>query len=110
MRTWALAEPIRSHNLFALGVAAKRGDKPTYFYTFFTTADGNLRVYVRAGGPAFDAGLRSGEIIEKLDGKSWWLYGTYQAEQRAYDGVPHTFEVSNGARSAVVQLAAPFVP
>jgi hypothetical protein len=110
MRTWALAEPIRSHNLFALGVAAKRGDKPTYFYTFFTTADGNLRVYVRAGGPAFDAGLRSGEIIEKLDGKSWWLYGTYQAEQRAYDGVPHTFEVSNGGRSAVVQLAAPFVP
>jgi hypothetical protein len=110
MRTWALGEPIRSHNLFALGVAAKHGDKPTYFYTFFTTADGNLRVYVRAGGPAFDAGLRSGEIIEKLDGKSWWLYGTYQAEQRAYDGVPHTFEVSNGGRSAVVQLAAPFVP
>ncbi len=110
MRAWTLAEPIRSRNLFALGVAAKRGDKPTYFYTFFTTADGNLRAYVRAGGPAFEAGLRSGEIIEKIDGKLWWLYGTYQAEQRAYDGVPHTFEVSNGGRSAEVQLAGPFVP
>ena len=68
LRAWALAEPIRSANLFRSGVAARAGDKPTYFYAFFRSADGNLRAYVRAGGPAYVAGLRSGDVVETIDG------------------------------------------
>ncbi len=52
--------------------------------------------YVRAGGPAYDAGLRTGDIVNKLDGKYWWEYGTYQTQSRAYDGQPHAFEIERG--------------
>jgi S1-C subfamily serine protease len=100
---------VRSRNLFGLGVAVRPGDPPTYFYAFFTSVDGNLRAYVRAGGPAYAAGLRSGDVIERIDGKAWWLYGTYQAQQRAYDGKPHTFDVQRAGRAAEIRLAAPFV-
>ena len=44
-----------------------------------------MRVYVRGGGPAYVSGLRSGDVINKIDGKFWWEYGTYQSQQRAYD-------------------------
>ena len=108
LRAWALADPIRSENLFGSGVGARPGDKPTYFYAFFRSADGNLRAYVRAGGPAYVAGLRSGDAIETIDDEAWWRYGTYQSEQRAYDGKPHAFEVLRGSRSLEIQLGAPF--
>jgi hypothetical protein len=108
LRAWAVADPIRSGNLFARGVAARPGDKPTYFYTLFRTADGNLRAYVRAGGPAYVAGLRSGDAIETIDGLAWWRYGTYQSEQRAYDGKPHAFEVLRAGRPVEIRLGAPF--
>ncbi len=108
LRAWAFAQPIRSGNLFRFGVAARSGDKPTYFYAFFRTADGNLRAYVRAGGPAYVAGLRSGDVIETIDGEAWWRYGTYQSEQRAYDGKPHAFEVLRDGRSLEVRLGSPF--
>jgi S1-C subfamily serine protease len=105
---WAASEPVRSRNLLTYGVAARSGDRPSFFYAFFSTIDGNLRAYVRAGGPAYVAGLRSGDIIEKIDGLDWWRYGTYQAQQRAYDGRPHVFEIQRGGRAAEVRLSAPF--
>jgi hypothetical protein len=108
LRAWAFAQPIRSANLFSTGVAARPGDGPTYFYAFFRTDDGNLRAYVRAGGPAYVAGLRSGDVIQSIDGQAWWQYGTYASERFAYDGKPHTFEVLSGGRSLRIALGAPF--
>ncbi|HEY2473534.1 MAG TPA: hypothetical protein VGI19_01915 [Candidatus Cybelea sp.] len=108
LRAWQRSEPVRSQYLFARGVAVRPGDKPTYFYAFFRTADGNMRVYVRAGGPAYSSGLRSGEVLNKIDGKDWWLYGTYQTQQFAYDGKPHTFEVVAAGKTTDVTLGAPF--
>jgi hypothetical protein len=108
LRAWALSDPVRSGNLFALGAAVRPGDKPAYFYSLFRTIDGNMRVYVRAGGPAYAAGLRSGEVVESIDGKAWWLYGTYPAQELAYDGKPHTFEVLQGGRAVDIALRAPF--
>ena len=109
LQAWSLAEPVRSANLFTRGAAIQPGDKPTYFYSLFTTVDGNMRLYVRGGGPAYASGLRSGEIVEKIDGQAWWYYGTYPSEQFAYDGKPHTFDVLQGNRDVVVALGAPFV-
>lgn len=106
---WSRSQPARSENLFARGAAVQPGDRPAYFYSFFRTVDGNLRVYVRAGGPAYAAGLRSGDVIEKIDGKAWWLYGTYPAEELAYDRKPHTFEVLQAGRAVDLTLGAPFV-
>lgn len=98
LRGWAQTDPVRSANLFDVGVAFAPADPPTYFFSLFKTPDGNLRAYVRGGGPAYAAGLRSGDVVNKIDGKYWWEYGTYQAETRAYDGKPHSFEiVRNGA-------------
>jgi hypothetical protein len=110
LRAWARAEPVRSGNLFARGVAAAPGDAPTYFYTLFKTVDGYMRAYVRAGGPAYRAGLRTNDIVDKLDGKFWWEYGTYQTQLRAYDGRAHSFEVERGGATIDLQLGEPFVP
>ena len=58
----------------------------------------------RVGGPAYAAGLRTNDIVEKLDGKFWWEYGTYQTQQRAYDGKPHTFDISRGTEKKSIAL------
>lgn len=108
LRRWALSDPLRSANLFRTGVAERPGDKPTYFYAFFKSDDGNLRAYVRAGGPAYVAGLRSGDVIETIDGLEWWRYGTYLSQRFAYDGKPHAFGVQRAGRSVEVTLGAPF--
>jgi hypothetical protein len=66
---------------------------------------------VRAGGPAWQAGLRTGDVIDKLDDRFWWEYGTYQTQQRAFDGRPHSFDVERGGvggPAAHVQLGDPF--
>ncbi|MBV8197153.1 MAG: hypothetical protein JO263_03380 [Candidatus Eremiobacteraeota bacterium] len=105
---WARTQPQRSRNLLILGLAAQAGDPPTYFYAFFKTADGNLRAYVRAGGPAYAAGLRSGDVIETIDGLEWWRLGTYQSQQLAYDGRPHVFGIQRSGRESEVHLGAPF--
>jgi hypothetical protein len=109
LRAWAIADPQRSANLFERGVAARAGDKPSYFYAFFRTDDGNLRAYVRTGGPAYAAGLRSGDVIEEIDGRAWWQYGTYVSERFAYDGKPHVFQIQRDGRAVEVRLGAPFV-
>ncbi len=108
--SWSASDPEHAKNVFERGLAAAPGDPPTYFYTLFKTLDGNMRVFVRAGGPAYDAGLRSGDVVNKLDGKYWWEYGTYQTQARAYDGQPHSYEVQRGSKTLEIQLGAPFDP
>ena len=76
----------------------RRRRAPTYFYVLFKPVDGYMRALVRPGGPAYAAGLRTGDVIDKLDGRFWWEYGTYQTQLRAYDGKPHDFDVERGAR------------
>ena len=102
--SWAASDP-RAPSLFARGVAVAPGKAPGYLYTLFKTVDGNMRAYVRAGGPAYDAGLRTGDVVEKLDGRFWWEYGTYQTEQRVYDGKPHTLEIRRGGRTLDIDVA-----
>jgi hypothetical protein len=107
---WRRAVPQRSTNLFERGVAMQSGDPPSYFYALFKTVDGNMRAYVRAGGPAYRDGLRTGDVIDKLDGQDWWTYGTYQTQSRAYDGLPHTFQVERGTQTVQVRLGEPLAP
>jgi hypothetical protein len=108
LRDWAVAQPARSKNLFTSGVFARPGDRPSYFYALFRSDDGNLRAYVRAGGPAYTAGLRSGDVIEAIDAEPWWRYGTFQAEERAYDGKPHAFEIERGGQMILIRLTTPY--
>ena len=86
IRTWAMLNPGLAPALFERGVAYAPGSPPTYFYSLFKTSDGQMRAFVRPGGPAYVAGLRTNDVVEKLDGKFWWEYGTFQTQQRAYDG------------------------
>ncbi|MGA8535319.1 MAG: hypothetical protein WB615_14525 [Candidatus Tumulicola sp.] len=109
LRDWAATQPARSAGLFERGVAATPADKPTYFYALFKTSDGYMRAYVRGGGPAYAAGLRSGDVVDKLDGRYWWEYGTYQTQQRAYDGEPHEFVIERDGKTLEVRLGEPFV-
>ena len=109
LHAWAAADPARSANLFGLGLAMRAGEKPTYLYALFKSDDGNLRAYVRAGGPAYAAGLRSGDVVENIDGVPWWQYGTYQSQARAYDGLPHAYDIVRDGRSLAIALGAPFV-
>jgi len=108
VRTWTLVHPDRASELFARGLVCPSVDVPTYLYTLFKTPDGQMRTYVRPGGPADAAGLRTNDIVEKLDGLDWWEYGTYQAEQRATDGKPHTLDMMRGSKSFTVSLERPF--
>jgi S1-C subfamily serine protease len=110
MRAWSDRDRAHSAVLFARGVSSAPGDPPTYFFSLFKTVDGNMRAYVRGGGPAYVAGLRSGDVVSKIDGKFWWEYGTFQTQLRAYDGKPHSLEVLRGSQTIDVQLGAPFVP
>lgn len=110
MNGWLNANPERAGNLWQHGLAYAASDPPTYYYSLFKTVDGNMRAFVRAGGPAYVAGLRSNDVVDKLDGKYWWEYGTYQTQQRAYDGKPHSYEVERDGQTFDIQLGAPFAP
>lgn len=105
---WAADNPARWQHLIAEGLAYAPGDPPSYYYTLYKTADGNMRAYVRAGGPAYAAGMRTNDVVNKLDGLEWWQYGTYQTQARAYDGKPHSFELDRNGAIVSVQLGAPF--
>lgn len=108
LRTWMLEHPAEAQALFTRGLDFVPGTSaPTYFYTFFKTDDGNMRVWVRAGGPAYDAGMRTNDVIEQIDGRWWWEYGTYQAQLRAYDGKPHSFLLERGKQRVTVTLGEP---
>lgn len=106
---WAGAEPVRSRNLYTHGAAVAPGDPPAYFYALFRTSDGNMRVYARAGGPAWAAGLRSNDVVMEVDGRQWWEYGTFATEQFSYDRKPHTFTVVRNGATTAIALSAPFV-
>jgi hypothetical protein len=97
VRVWMHEHPELAANVFGRGVAFDpSAPQPTYFYTLFKTNDGLMRALVRPGGPAWVAGLRTGDVVDKVDGRFWWEYGTYQTQLRAYDGKPHTFAVTRG--------------
>jgi hypothetical protein len=105
---WAQSNPQRWSNLQQRGLAFAPGDAPSYYYALYKTVDGNMRAYVRAGGPAYAAGMRTDDIVDKLDGLDWWMYGTYQTQARAYDGKPHSFQLERAGSTIAVQLGAPF--
>lgn len=105
---WAQSNPQRWNNLEQRGLAFAPGDPPSYYYALYKTVDGNMRAYVRAGGPAYAAGMRTNDIVDKLDGLDWWMYGTYQTQARAYDGKPHSFQLERAGSAIAVQLGAPF--
>lgn len=106
---WTRLQPARSRNLFRLGAAVEPADPPAYFYALFRTPDGNMRLYVRAGGPAWTAGLRSNDVVMEVDGREWWYYGTYPTEQFAYDRKQHAFTIVRNGTTTNVALGAPFV-
>jgi predicted metalloprotease with PDZ domain len=110
VRDWMHEHPGLAANVFGRGIAFDPSDpKPTYFFTLFKTNDGIMRALVRAGGPAWSAGLRTGDIVDKVDGRYWWEYGTFQTQLRAYDGRPHTFDVTRGAVHDIhVALGEPY--
>jgi hypothetical protein len=111
LRLWMHDHPALAANVFGRGLAYDPTAGPTYFYTLFKPSDGYMRALVRPGGPAYVAGLRTGDVVDKLDGRYWWEYGTYQTELRAYDGKPHTYDVERGGvggPAVHVALGAPF--
>jgi hypothetical protein len=106
-RTWRVEHPDISAALLEHGLAYA-GGSPTYFYSLSKTVDGQMRAFVRPGAPAYLAGLRTNDVVVKLDGKYWWEYGTFQTQRRAYDGQPHTFEITRGNQTLTITLGAPF--
>ncbi|HEY4440262.1 MAG TPA: hypothetical protein VGN14_07375 [Candidatus Elarobacter sp.] len=112
IRDWMRERPRFADEVFSHGLAFDpAAAQPTYFYVLFKPSDGYMRALVRPGGPAWDAGLRTGDVVDRLDGKFWWEYGTYQTQLRAYDGKPHTFDVERGrvgGAAVHVELGVPF--
>jgi hypothetical protein len=109
MQEWAQTHADRATHLWHQGLAYAADDAPTYYFALFKTVDGNMRAFVRGGGPAYVAGMRTNDVVDKLDGKFWWEYGTFQTQSRAYDGKPHSFEVERDGKTLDLQLGTPFV-
>jgi len=111
VRTWSLEHPSLARTLFTRGLAYDTvRAKPSFYYSLFKSNDGQMRAFVRPGGPAYVAGLRTNDIVEKLDGKFWWEYGTFQTQSRAYDGKSHAFTILRGTGEKTVVLGMPFAP
>lgn len=107
--TWMRERPQLAGSLFARGIAFDaRSGVPTYFYSLFKTNDGQMRAYARPGGPAYASGLRTNDIVVKIDGKFWWEYGTYPSQRRPYDGLPHSFAITRDGRDLEVRLGASY--
>jgi hypothetical protein len=105
LRVWTHEHPGEARSLFGEGLARSAAPRSSYLFSFFKTVDGNMRAFVRPGGPAWNAGLRTNDVVDKVDGKWWWEYGTYQTQLRAYDGKPHTLEVHRGPERVTITLA-----
>ncbi len=110
VRLWMRARPALAANVFGRGIPFDPANPaPTYFYTLFKTNDGLMRALVRPGGPAWAAGMRTGDVVDKVDGRWWWEYGTFQTQARAYDGRPHAFEITRaGAHGIPIALGDPY--
>jgi hypothetical protein len=106
-QAWRQEKPVLAESLLSRGAAYDPAQGSMYWYTLFKTNDGQMRVFARPGGPAYIAGMRTNDIVEKLDGKFWWEYGTFQTQSRAYDGVAHAFTLRRGDRSLEVTLGRP---
>jgi hypothetical protein len=111
LELWRDKHPDYARNVFERGIAYDpRDGAPTYFYTLFKTNDGVMHALARPDGPAWLAGLRSGDVVDKVDGHYWWEYGTYQTELKPYDGQPHTFDITRGDQHDIhVALGAPYM-
>ena len=111
LTTWLGDHRPLAATLFQSGLAYdRRKTHATHYYTLFKTQDGKMRAFVRPGGPAYDAGMRTNDIVDELDGRVWWMYGTFQTQARAYDGLPHTFVVTRGTSDLTIALGPPFRP
>lgn len=110
VRFWAREHPEFAAGVFDRGIAFDpSAPVPTYFYTLFKTNDGFMRAAVRPDGPAWRAGMRTNDVIDKVDGRWWWEYGTFQIQRRAYDGLPHAFSITRGNTHDIpVVLAEPY--
>jgi hypothetical protein len=110
VRGWTHEQPALAANVFGRGIAFDpEHPTPTYFYALYKTTDGYMRAYVRPGGPAWRAGMRSDDVIDQVDGRWWWEYGTFQTQARAYDGRPHRFAITRGDRHDIrVELGEPY--
>jgi hypothetical protein len=113
-RAWRRERPAVAASLLARGLAidVAHEPRPTWFYQLTKTDDGYMRALVRPGGPAWTAGLRTNDVVDKIDGRFWWEYGTYVTQQKAYDGKPHTFVITRAdvKDDLPFALGAPFVP
>jgi hypothetical protein len=101
VRVWMREKPVLAANVFERGLAYDPHDGPTFFYVLYKPSDGYMRAIVRPGGPAWLAGLRTGDIVDTVDGRHWWEYGTYQTQLKAYDGKPHAFGIYRGGPQGV---------
>ena len=114
-RTLALARPATGCDAWAPRDAATQrpissraasrcsaGDPPSYFYALFKTVDGNMRAYVRAGGPAYVARpCATGDVIDKIDGRVWWdVRHVSDAVARLRRASRTAFEVERGSADA----------
>ena len=107
IRLWQHHEPARFAALFDTGDAAVRDGQCRSELSLIKTGDGALRAIVRAGGPAYQAGLRSNDIIEQIDGRDWWEYGTYRSQQRAVDGRSHVYVLAGSQYEHHVACVVP---
>ncbi len=114
LRVWTHERPTLAAMLLARGLAydPARDLAPTWYFTLVKTDDGYMRALVRPGGPAWDAGLRTNDVVDQVDGRFWWEYGTYQTQRKAYDGKPHTFVITraNVKDDIPIALGKPFAP
>jgi len=97
LRLWQHHVPDQFAALFDTGNATPQDGRCDPELSLVKTADGQLRAVVRAGGPAYVAGLRTNEPVIMIDGRDWWEYGTYQSQQRVHDGNPHVYTTGDSS-------------
>ena len=82
VREWMTSSVPRSRPTCSAAASPFDPARPaaTYFFMLFKTNDGVMHALVRPGGPAWQAGLRMDDVVDKVDGRWWWEYGTFQTQ------------------------------